>query len=193
MDMIKVTAKWSNFQGAPGYSTFYFAGGGGLITDSQQVTTRVVDAFAAIQNVLPLGVGVEVQDEVELVDSDTGMLTGYETVDGGDRMIGTGTGTWSAASGAVVNWGTNDVRFGRRIRGRTFIVPIAGASYDSGGTLASGAITKLQAFGDALTGVDFDSEFGVWSRPRSGTGGVFASVTSYRIPDMAAVLRSRRD
>lgn len=194
MDMLKVQAVWSGFQGAPGYSSFYFAGGGGLISDAQQVADRVATAFEAVNPMLPIDVRIQVQPTVEVIDSDTGELQGYQDIDAPDPVGGyAAAGGYSAASGAVVNWRTDDVRFGRRIRGRTFLVPLRGAAYERDGTLTNEALEDIREFGDTLTNWDFDSEFGVWSRPRNGSGGVFASVTSFRVPDMAAVLRSRRD
>lgn len=185
--------RWSGFTGAPGYSAFHFAGGGGLISDAQQVADRVGGAIGALQGVLPDDVRVAVEDEVERLDSDSGELLGAESIDPPSAFVGAGGSNFSAASGAVINWRTQDYRFGRRIRGRTFIVPLASAVYDSEGTLSSSALENLRDFGDRITVGDFDSEYGVWSRPRDGSGGVFATVTGYSVPDMAAVLRSRRD
>lgn len=193
MDMLKVTARWTGFLGAPGYSNFFFAGGGGLITDAQQVADRVSDAFSYIGAILPGGVSVEIIPEVQRIEAETGNLIEYHEIDEVDGTQGSGTGGFSAASGAVVTWLTNDVRFNRRIRGRTFIVPLEGDAYEGDGTLGNVALGNLRAFADALVGGDFDSEFGVWSRPRNGSGGVFATAVGSRVPDMAAVLRSRRD
>ena len=193
MDMFRVTARWAGFSGAPGYSNFFFATGGGLISDAQQVADRVRSAFGQLPPSLPQGTTVTIQPEVAVIDSDTGELTRYETITPGTTVSGTATGAYSGASGAVINWRTNDVRFGRRIRGRTFIVPLGSGAYDSTGTLSSGTLEDLNDFASVLVGGDLDSELGVWSRPRDGGGGVFATVVSATVPDMAAVLRSRRD
>lgn len=193
MDIFRVQARWSGFTGSPGYSSFYFAGGGGLVSDAQQVADRVAAGFVEIAQHLPTGVAVQVESDVEVLDSDTGVLSAYQSIDPPAPTVGTRTGSYSAASGAVINWNTQDVRFGRRIRGRTFLVPLSNASYDEGGTLSASALTQINDMADTIRGTDLDSEFGVWSRPRNGAGGVFATVTGHRVPDMAAVLRSRRD
>lgn len=193
MDMLRITARWAGFNGAPGYSNFFFAGGGGLIGDQDQVANRVRGAFAMVVGNLPTGVSVSIEQEAAIIDSDTGQVQEYRPVDALQPVTGTGTGGYSAASGGVINWRTSDLRFGRRIRGRTFIVPMSGSSYEQNGTLTTSAIESLRAFGNQLVTWDFDSEFGVWSRPRGGTGGVFATAESFSVPDMAAVLRSRRD
>lgn len=193
MDMLRVTARWSNFLGAPGYSNFFFAGGGGLISDAQQVAERVADAFDGLASRLPEDLVISIENEVAVVDSDSGEVQAYRNVEDVPSTVGLYRGKYSAPTGAVVNWRTDDVRFGRRIRGRTFLVPLANDAFQDDGTLSSPTILALNEFADIMTARDFDSEFGVWSRPRNGSGGVFATVTSYNVPDMAAVLRSRRD
>lgn len=193
MELLRVSAKWTGFSGAPGYSNFHFAGGGGLITDAQQVADRVRAGIAIMLGVTAPGVTIQVINEVERLDADTGTLLGSHQVDSGNALVSTGTGSYSAASGACVNWRTNDYRNGRRIRGRTFVVPMSGSMYDTTGTLSTGALTALNNFASEIRGTDLDSEFGVWSRPVGGAGGVFATCTGHSVPDKAAVLRSRRD
>lgn len=193
MDMLRVTAVWSGFTGGPGYSNFFFAGGGGLISDAQQVSDRVADAFSELGGYIPAGVSIRTAPEVAVIDSDTGMATGYHNVDQASASINAQGDNYAGPAGAVLTWRTDDVRFGRRIRGRTFIVPMTTASYEDDGTLSSNALGALRDFADHMTSWDFDSEFGVWSRPRDGEGGVFASVTSYSVPDRVSILRSRRD
>lgn len=193
MDILRVQVRWTGFSGAPGYTALHFAGGGGLITDAQQVAERVDSALAQLSPVVAAGVDFAVDTEVARLDSDSGEMLEVLGVTGMSGRTGSATGPYSAASGAVINWRTNDVRFGRRIRGRSFIVPLGNTAYDSQGTLAGPTLASLGSFASEIVGGDFDSEFGVWSRPKDGTGGVFATVTSYNVPDMAAVLRSRRD
>lgn len=203
MNILRVSALWSGFQGAPGYSNFHFATDpgffdGGVLGDDDQVAadsaaSRVRQAFYGMREYLPDGARVSIEPEVEILNSDTGEILGFVDVEAGSAL-GTGTGGgWSAASGAVVNWRTNDYRFGRRIRGRTFLVPLSGGAYEDDGTLSTLGRRSLQDFGETMVSEGAAPEFGVWSRPRDGAGGVFATVVSSNVPDMAAVLRSRRD
>lgn len=193
MDMLRVTMRWGGFQGSPGFSNYYFAGGGGLISDAQQVADRTRGAHVFLATMLPAGVTLSLDPEVAVITAETGEIQDYRTVTPGGTITGTGTGNWSAASGAVVNWRTGDVRFGRRIRGRTFLVPLANTAFDVQGTLSTAALTAINQYAGGIIGGDLDSEFGVWSRPRDGEGGVFATAVSATIPDKVAVLRSRRD
>lgn len=193
MTIARVTARWAGFPGAPGYSNFHFAT---TPTSGDYETERqlVHDFFAEFQIRLPSQVEITIPTTVELYDESTGILQDY--VESGEQMTVDTTGSpssFSGASGAVVNWLTNTVSNGRRMRGRTFIVPLATAAYEQDGTLNSGTLGDLNAGAAILSGAGFESGFCVWSRPQGGGSGAVGEVTGHRVPDMAAVLRSRRD
>lgn len=203
MEILRVTVRWSGFAGAPGYSAFHFSSDagfwdGGLLGDEAQAAAdtaadRVANAFDTVGSHIPSEVSLAVESEVEIIDAETGEILGMVDVDAEVPSQPRGEGGYSAVSGAVVNWRTNQYRAGRRIRGRTFIVPLAGGAYQSDGTLTSAPLNTLRTFASEMVGSAGGPEFGVWSRPRAGAGGVFAPVVSGNVPDMAAVLRSRRD
>lgn len=197
MDMMRVTARWDGFPGAPGYSNFFFSSGfldGGLLNDEANlVAQRVLDAFEEIATRLPSSVTIRIEPEVPVIDSDTGMIQSFGLADVDETVEGQFGENFAGPAGAVITWRTNDLRNGRRIRGRTFIVPLATQNFEDDGTLTDTAITPLRAFADTLMGGGLDADLGIWSRPSGGSGGVFATVQNYTIPDMVAVLRSRRD
>lgn len=203
MDILRITARWSGFLGAPGYSNFHFTtdGGfwdGGLLGDSAQAAadgaaSDVQFAFQQVNSYLPSGVQIDIESEAEILNSDTGEILGFANVDVAGVGGGGSSSSWSGASGGVINWRTNDYRFGRRIRGRTFMVPLDGDAYEGDGTLSTGGRGALQDFAERIQLGTGSADFGVWSRPRNGAGGVFATVTGFNVPDMAAILRSRRD
>lgn len=193
MAIYRVTAEWTGFIGAPGYTNFHFGeftGG----ADADQMRNRVSDFFDPLLSILSSDVVITIPPTVEVLDEESGSLTGY--LDGGEeiRLLTTGSSTsYAGPSGAVINWITGTVRNGRRVMGRTFLVPLKANTYQDDGTLTGDALSSLREAGDVLATDDFDSAFGVWSRPVNGSGGVLAPVTGYRVPDMVAVLRSRRD
>lgn len=197
MDMFRVTARWSGFTGAPGYSNFYFSSGwndGGLLGDEAELLAdRVISAFGVISDLLPTGTRISIDPEIPVIDSDTGVAQSFNSIQPPDDVHAGIRGTYAGPAGAVVTWRTNDLRNGRRIRGRTFLVPLGTAGFQDDGTLTSDTIEDLQEFATTLMGGSLDGDLGVWSRPVNGSGGVFASVVGYTIPDMVAVLRSRRD
>lgn len=192
-----MTARWTGFTGAPGYSAFHFASGfldGGLFGDEAELLAeRVADAFEGLAPSLPSSVQISIDPEVPIIDSDTGVAQSFASIEPPPSVSGSGSGGYAGPTGAVVTWRTDDVRGGRRIRGRTFLVPLVSSRYESDGTLTSSALGDLRTFANRIIGSALEGDFGVWSRPVGGSGGVFASVTNATIPDMAAVLRTRRD
>lgn len=186
--------RWTGFQGAPGYTNFHFADQAAN-PGPVEARTRTSAFFNAVSAVLPANVQWMTEGEVAIVDETTGMITDYETAEPNPTPGSGGrSGGYSASSGAVITWNTNGVRNGRRVRGRTFLVPLAGNSYEDDGTLTGSVITTLNDAAEALIGATgFESGFCIFSRPStSGAGGVYP-VIGHRVPDMAAVLRSRRD
>lgn len=197
MNITRITARWTGFPGAPGYSNFYFASGvvdGGLFGEEAELFAgRVSDAFDLLSPQLPSSVTIEIEPEAVVLDSDTGVASEFVNLDVPDPVSGQTQQNFAGPVGAVITWRTDDLRNGRRIRGRTFLVPLATTAFESDGTLTSGARDRVDDFAVAVRGGPGAGDLGVWSRPVNGSGGVFASVTAHSVPDMAAVLRSRRD
>lgn len=193
MAVYRVAARWEGFPGAPGYSNFHFGeftGG----ADVEPMRERVQAFFSGLTTVLAADVVIRIPTTVEVFDEQSGMLTDY--LDGDEELSVFGSGTSSAYAGpvgGVVNWLTATVSNGRRVRGRTFIVPMTAQAYENDGTLAGSTLARMREAADELVQDDFNSQFSVWSRPSGGSAGVLAPVTGYRVPDLAAVLRSRRD
>lgn len=193
MAITRVTAVWSGFTGAPGYTSFHFtAFDGGL--DTTDEVGRVHAFFTALGGIIPGSVEIQVRQETELLNEASGELLGY----GGaaapvEPVDASGSNTYAAPSGGLVTWNTNTVHNGRRLRGRTFIVPLTNTAYQGDGTLTEAAIGTMGTAAEALIGDGTGSQLVVWSRPSGASAGAEGPVTGYRIPDMAAVLRSRRD
>ena len=193
MTIHRVTLGWTGFQGAPGYSNFFFEGAADS-TIAYQSVQRVMEFAGALASVIPEDVSWVSANEVDNIDEVTGALEGYAVrEDSVSYDPPTAGGSYSAPSGAVINWLTETVARGRRLRGRTFLVPLANSAYQSDGTLSSSALTTIRSAAELMIFEPGDSSFGIWSRPRNGAGGVFGEVVAAQVPDMAAVLRSRRD
>lgn len=193
MAIYRVTAEWQGFPGAPGYSNFHFTdhAGGDESTDARQA---VHDFFSALASAIPSGMTIEVLPTVEVYDESTGLLTGWDdsSLDL-DVVEGTRTGGIVGPAGAVVNWITGTVVNGRRLRGRTFLVPLSTWAYEGNGTLDSEALDLINNAASILSSPNFGHNFVIWSRPTGGGTGQVGQVINHRVPDMAAVLRSRRD
>lgn len=196
--MAKVTINWTGLPGGPGYTNLYFQDISGPTNVDQTLVDSAVsktDAWiAAFRPALPTSIFTAVSATVEAVDENTGELQSFWTGTPAAAAAGSGGTSYSAPSGAVVSWYTSTVRNSRRIRGRTFIVPLATSAYDTDGSILNARITTWNAATATLIATGASAELGVWSRPSgpSASDGDWALVTSFRIPDAAAILTSRR-
>lgn len=197
-EILRVKINWTGFVGAPGYTNLYFSefvSEGYTQAHADGAVAKAVSFVNGIKTYLPNVVTIGVDPTVEIVQADTGQLVGFFTTAPAAPSAGTASGTYSAASGVCFSWGTNGVRNGRRVRGRTFVVPVAGAYYDLDGTINNTAATSLRATGAALLATGGVTDFGIWSRPSSkgATDGVWHAAETATLKDKVAVLRSRRD
>lgn len=200
--MLRVKMRWSGFQGAPGYSIFHFRDFGGTgewnpgPTEAAAAVARI-DTFAqGILGVLPAGLTLQVQGDVEEIEDTNGSLTDIHAVTApAARTPSHAAGPYSGPTGAVINWRTSTVRNGRRIRGRTFLVPLIGAAFENNGTLTTTAIGTITTAANALISQTGSPDLGVYARPSAPgvADGQWAPAAAATIPDMAAVMRSRRD
>lgn len=197
--MFKVKVRWSGFVGSPGWSNFYFDDASGdFLTnaDADPLCDRVETFLTAIRALFPTPVLWTVQSDVEAISPTTGELLNVHSAGARSAISGSAANApYSAASGAVVTWRTAGVRNGRRVRGRTFLVPAANIAYENDGTLSAAALTTIGNAATALADTAGPIPLGVWARPTGpgATDGDWHAVTSASVPDMGAVLRSRRD
>jgi len=188
MGYTEITALWQGFTGSPGYTRVKFDG---LLDEggAQAATARLRTFFSGMTSILPDDVQIGFTEAGRLYN-DAGVLVGE--VDQGTHatVVGQSVGSFSSPSGAVINWLTAAFQRGRRLRGRTFIVPLAGSAYDASGSLAGTTITSLSTAAETLIG----GTPGVIIASRRADGFYLqAIVTGSSVPDRAAVLRSRRD
>lgn len=178
----------------PGVSVFHSRTDGIATagTSAQSMADRCRVLFDAIKNLVPPGVTWTFPNEVTELDTTTGVLEDVHTITSPLDVVSTAaSGGHSRPSGGRIDWNTSSVVNGRRLRGRTYIVPLAAAQYDTTGTLASGLITALETAATAYrsTSVFTAAQPVVWSR----THGVLADIVGSSVIDRASVLRSRRD
>ena len=198
LSMFKVKVRWSGFIGSPGWSNFYFDGPDGTFltpADAPLCADRVSTFLTAIKNQFYSDLNWTIQSDVEAISPATGELLNIHNI--GPRAAitgGTAKTPYSAASGIVVTWRTNGVRNGRRVRGRTFLVPAATSSYQDD-TVLTTALTTFQTAASALATPSANIHLGVWSRPTApgASDGDWFETVSASVPDKVAILRSRRD
>jgi hypothetical protein len=174
-----------------GVATHYFAPTPGFQPELKTFWTACAALMAG-------WVTIRVPNSGETFDEVTGTLTGTWSQGTSSSFLGAGSGGAAGGVGACVGWTTGGIRNGRKVRGRTFVVPLAAGVYDSDGTLLSGTVTTLQAAVNALVAATSVSLY-VYCRPTPAPGGIgpdspgqAASITSGLVKDHVSWLRSRR-
>ena len=152
----------------------------------------VVAAFEAAKAVFPLDLVITVPGTGDSIEDTTGELTGVWSTSGGDTVEGTGDYGTAAGVGACINWLTGGIIDGKKLRGRTFIVPIHALNYADDGTLAPTTFTVLSTLANDLQAA---GPLAVWHRPTTagGSDGNSYGVIANRLRDKVAYLSSRRD
>jgi hypothetical protein len=185
------------YTGGPGLTQFHFALDGDAVpaqADLDKAALAVRQFFMDFGSQLADGWTGMVDTEVDIFDMQTGALTNVRSVASQTALTGSGGAQGPAPVGLCVKWATADIVKGRRLSGRTFIVPMALTAFERDGTISPGVVTMLQAAGTKLA-VTSGAPLVVWHRPvgHPGTGGSASRVTSASVKDQVAVLRSRRD
>jgi len=193
MSVGQVKIRWAGFTGGPGYTTLNFGPGSPDPVDGAAMVAAADDFAGDLAGLVGDGVTLTAEPEVEWFNEATGVLEDTTSVSPSPTAhTGTSGAIGPLPSGAVISWTTGGINRGRRVRGRTFAVPLAAVAYQSDGSLSATAVSVLNAAAVSLIGAT-DATFGIWSRPRDGAGGAWFPALTGSTPDMAAVLRSRRD
>lgn len=181
-------ALWNVPGGGSGFSVLHYtiAGNGAA---AQQLANDTRGFFVDLVNILPDDVDIDFDSEVIDLD-ESGVLTAVWPVTPPAQVAGINTSTYARAAGAVVNWATDTIVVGRRLSGRTYIVPLAGNAFDTTGIITTAARDVLIAAAeDFIAAGTANRPLRVWSR----THATSATVQSATVPIQGAVLRGRRD
>jgi hypothetical protein len=190
---------WTGFIGSPGYTNLFFE----PVPESDPITQATVDAarakveafIIAAKNYLPTVATLTVDGQAAEIDEQTGEIQTFWNVTPLTTQTGVMAGSYVAGTGACVSWSTGGVRKGRRVRGRTFLVPLAAGAFEADGTLAPAALTALRAAATTLATDSNGVRLVVYARTPKAIipdGGAYDVVTA-AVNDKAAVLTSRRD
>ena len=187
----------SGYPGGPGVNTFYGLDGGVLLAEVQAL-------YIEVAPVVPSDVTFSFEAAGDIIEDTTGVITGSWTGAVYAPIPGSAAGAYAAPVGLLFRWKTGTIADGKRVRGRTFIVPTIGSIFNTSGQVAPATVaafdTALAAFVASNAG-----NFVVWHRPYAGRlataklkaraahPGSHAVVTGSGTSTKAVVLRSRRD
>lgn len=200
---------WSNFPGAPGYTNIYT---GTSIVDSTPLKTFFQFAYNMDGTPglawLPNNATLTFPSSGDVIEEATGEIVDDWTGTAPSPLTSNATlANFAGGAGAQVQWLSSLIVAGRRVQGKTFLVPMLPVAMDQQGSLATATQTKIQAAAVALI-IALAGELKVWSRPfvpdpltnppvgqpghKTARAGANAQVISSRVPDIAVSLRTRR-
>jgi hypothetical protein len=197
--MFRYRSVWSGWAGAPGYTNLYATSDLGHQAMADSVHAFLQDFVSATTpgQYLPTGVKIQCDPTVSVLDPANGDAVDELGVTMPVVITGADTLPWSAPSGACIGWKSSQFRKGRRVSGRTFVVPLGGSAYQVDGTLEPAFLSQAQT---AINVYLADSAIAqvIWKRPVGVKGqppttpGEFVPIIAAAVRDQAAVLRSRR-
>lgn len=197
MTIAKIVSTWTGIVGQPGYTVMY-------VRSTAANPSPIFTFFDSIKAYLPVSANVNVPNTGPLLDELTGKETGVWSQGLQQNVIGTGTSAYAPSQGAQVKWTTADWVNGRRVVGRTFLVPLMTGVYGTGGVIATATANAINAAATALIS-GFSGNFVVWARPLYKAGanpgdppvlerqGSLHTITTATTPTKPCTLNSRRD
>lgn len=205
----QMQAEWTGWPGGPGLSTFHIV----AIPDDTvaPIPGALVNAGSVLQGLfsgqpanIPNDVTIRMTGEAVTMDVATGQLISVASYTTPGSTTGSCTGTvWASPVGLQCTWLTGGIFGGRRLAGRTNIVPLCSVMEE--GSPGSAAITAAAvAAASVVSGSQgaVDWKLAIWRRPWAGSPqqpgrppypGAYARVTGSIVRDKATILRSRRD
>jgi hypothetical protein len=116
-------------------------------------------------------------------------------------VLGTSTAGYLGGAGGKVQWNTANIVNGRRVRGSTYIVPIAAGAMDTDGTIVTLAVTTINTAASTMISTLQTADLFpvVWSRPLKDEDGNITrdgarnTITTGTMVEKSAILRGRRD
>jgi hypothetical protein len=160
-------AIWNTPGGGTGYSVFHTTD---MVSSSNaQAAANAIRAwFNTLVGLFPDEVSITFDTEVLELDV-TGNLLAVYAVTPPAQVTGTQSTTYNRAAGIRVDWGTGVILSGRRLTGRTYLVPVSSGAFDANGLVTSATVSAIQAANSTLlTSLDLVGNLGVWSRTTKG-------------------------
>lgn len=202
MTVAIVRTEWSGTSGGPGLTQMAIlgaAGGDWNPSGAQNAVNAVRSFWDSLKSFLPDEVKLQVMPIVDVYDRVTGDLVDSNVAATAPLSVqGTATGGYAGGAGLKVSWNTNQIRQGRRVRGSTFIVPVANTAFSLTGNIAAGAQTTVTTSAQALIAAlnSGATPLGVWSRPGPPSkprAGFATEVLTGTCSSKTALMRGRRD
>lgn len=210
-----VKTHWSGTSGGPGLTQMAFQSQTDPHTWDAAAAQTVVNAvrtfWGNLPTYLPNDITLQVDPVVDVFNiMDAGLVGTYTAATTPTAVSGSDVNAFAMASGLKLTLKTGSILNRRRVHGGLFLVPAAGACFDTSGNVVSGAVTAITNAANTLLTSTRTANAGwcVWSRPhkafvslkRDGTtinhparDGAASDITGFTLNTRGATLRGRRD
>lgn len=195
MTVASIHTIWSGGPSAPGLTVMNVDADTAL--DFSAALAAVVDFWTAVKGYLSNDYSLQVDPNVDLFNEADGGISGAFTENPAPApVLGAGAGGYANGIGGRIDWATSGIVGRRRVKGRTFLVPLTSGVFNDTGLISP---TVQTTFGNAATALINALETAgtplvVWSRPGKGLAdGAKNQVIAATVPTKPAVLRGRRD
>jgi len=190
--MWRVRATWQGGNIGTGFTNLFFEGGVSTAQAAADAARAFFNTAYGSGGMLPSGISITFDPTVTDINVETGLMGGEESVTTPLAVTGGDSTVYAAVAGACVTWVTNGFVGGKRVRGRTFLVPVGGQGLQTNGTLGTTFLTGLATACNNL--IAAAPSFSVWHRPASvaAGGGQLFQVLQAKVADKTAYLTSRR-
>lgn len=196
MTIMRIRTVFQGWIGGPGLMTNYFARVGSWDQGAAQLAgDRVHNAMEAARQAFLDATNWKNDLVADEFEQSTGeLLNSFNITDASNNGAGN-TNLLPPSNQICVSWKTDGVVAGRRVRGRTFLGPLALSAAEGNGTPTAAALVSANAFGTAMGNAGLsDVRHVIWHRPTAaGNDGSHHDIAEFTIRDKFAVLRSRRD
>jgi predicted aconitase with swiveling domain len=172
--------------------------------DFATMPANLIALWTAFAADMPNVVNIKVKQTGDEIEDTTGTLIGaWDNATPEVTIGGSGGDPYAAPIGGMVTWTTGSILDGRRVKGRSFVVPMSADAYVASGEINDVHLTVMQDAANAFVASE-DTSLVIWHRPRAARPGPVpparaarlgghALVTGSSVEGKVAVLKSRRD
>lgn len=190
----RYNVEWAIPNAGPSISVFHFGHVGQQSPEA--AVTALREAFFAVRTYLPDEVTISFPPGYSELQNQTGQVVDFGSITPPAPVIGTNSNAWAGGAGVRLVWDTNVVARGRRVRGSTFLVPMAQAAFSNSGVVSPAAVTAINtAFNTYLsTAAASATRPMIYTRPLPGEPGSGSGnhITAVNTAVRPATLRKRK-
>lgn len=182
--VFKAQFAWTNFPGGPGVNTIY-------LNEAPSDLEAFKTFYESIAAGIPSNVTISYPGSGVELDATDGTLVGAWSVTTEADTICTGGGEYAGGVGYCIRWETGAFIAGRRLYGRTFLVPMVGSAFDEAGAPKPDFVGTVESACSLLVD-NCAGTLAVWARKKGARDGSVHTVLSGHVAALPAFLKSRR-